>query len=97
MPNFDYKDFMVKFLYAERNGGIDTVKRLYETERIKYSDNVEYYASFVMTLNHLLWDHFERGDEKYARLYDRLYKQADRYACDHFKGEDAEYYFSFLD
>lgn len=96
MPDFDYKGFMQDFAIADRFGEAavrDTFKRAFR----EWKENVEYYASFVMTLNHRLWMWYDKGNGQMARLYDELWKKADEYGCDHFTGKDAEYYFSFLD
>lgn len=96
MPNFDYKDFMTEFITAEHIGGMNAVQCVYDREFAKWKGNVEYFASFVMTLKHRLWDHYERGNKPYVRLYDRLAKTADAYAHEHFEGKDVEYYITLL-
>lgn len=60
-------------------------------------DAVKDYARFVMTLNHLLWHHYNNGDEDMARLYDGLWRQADGFAYKHFKGDDLDWYIRYLD
>ena len=94
MP-FDYKGFMRDFRIADRFGE-NAVRDTYNRAFRGWKHNVEYYASFVMTLNHQIWNHYQTN-EKLARVYDELWKKADNYGRDHFKGKDAEYYFSFLD
>ena len=96
MPDFDYKGFMQDFHIADMFGEKavkDTFKRAFN----EWKENVEYFASFVMTLNHLIWYWHEKGDENRAELYDSLWRKADEWGCTHFKDADAEYYFSFLD
>lgn len=93
--NFDYKGFMMDFNIADRfgEGAIrDTYKRAFS----EWKDNVQYFASLVMTLNHKIWMWYEK-DEKIARVYDELWKKAHNFGSGHFKGEDAKYYFTFLD
>ena len=95
-PEFDYKGFMQDFRIADRFGKKaveDTFKRAHD----EWKDNVQYYASLVLTLNHWLWYHYDHGDEERARLYDRLWKKADSYGCWHFKGDDLSYFYRFLD
>lgn len=94
--DFDYKGFMQDFMIADRFGEAavrDTYRRAFK----EWKNDVEYYASFVMTLNHRLWMWYERKNDRMAKLYDELWRKADEYGCGHFKGEDAEYYFRFLD
>ena len=95
-PEFDYNGFMQDFRIADRFGKAavdDTFKRAFD----EWKDNVEYFASFVMTLNHLIWYHYENGNMERSRQYDRLWKKADAWGCEHFTGADAAYYFQFLD
>lgn len=92
---FDYKGFMMDFRIADKFGESairDTYKRAFN----EWKDNVEYFASFVMTLNHQIWNWYEKN-EKVARVYDELWKKAHSFGSEHFKGDDASYYFSFLD
>ena len=92
----DYKGFMTDFAIADKFGEaavIDTFNRTFK----EWKNNVEYFASFVLTLNHRLWLHYENGRTSQARLYDGLWKKAHAFGTEHFKGKDAEYYFSFLD
>lgn len=96
MEMFDYKGFMQDFQIANRFGE-KAVRDTYDRAFAQWKDNVEYFASLVLTLNHLIWAFHEQGNEKMGRLYDSLWRKADEWGCDHFKGKDAEYYCSFLD
>lgn len=60
-------------------------------------NDVKAYAKFVMTLNHLLWDRFNGGNETVARRYDALWRKYDAWAYRHFKGDDLAWYVQFLD
>lgn len=91
----DYKGFWQDFTIADKFG-VSAIKDTYKRAFEGWKDNVEYYASFVMTLNHKIWEWYEK-DEKLARLYDELWRKADEYGRNYFEGEDAEYYFEFLD
>ena len=55
------------------------------------------FASLVMTLNHKIWLWYERGNNEYAAIYNEIWEKADQYGTSHFKGDDATYYFQFLD
>lgn len=92
----DYKGFWQDFAIADAFGE-KAVKDTYRRAFKEWKDNVQYYASLVMTLNHRLWKHYEEGRMDLAKVYDGLWKEADAYGCEHFKGADAEYYFEFLD
>ena len=95
-PNFDYKGFMADFAIADAFGE-KAVEDTYRRALREWKDNVQYFASLVMTLNHRLWGHYNEGDEDMARLYDRLWSEAHEFGSSHFKGDDATYYFDFLD
>lgn len=91
------KIFMNDFVVAEQlfgNAGIQAVFKEYHN---KWKDNADYYGSFVMALNHLLWWHYDNGREEKARLYDKLWKKADAFVFEHFKGDDLNKIIAFLD
>lgn len=103
--------FMTDFSIAERFGQLE-VKDTYSRAFREWNTDVEYYTELVMVLNHKIWMHWERREmaekttknesavkyhEAMARLYDSLWKQADAYGSEHFKGADAEYYYRTLD
>ena len=92
---FDYKGFMQDFTIAD-HFGIKAIKDTYRRAFAEWKDNVEYFASLVMTLNHQIWNWYERNEE-YGRTYNELWMKAHRYGSKHFTGKDAEYYFRFLD
>jgi hypothetical protein len=50
----------------------------------------------VVALNWKIWERYEK-DESVARVYNDLWQEADAYACENFKGEDANYYFRLTD
>lgn len=93
---FDYKGFMQDFQIADRFGEKairDTYKRAFN----EWKDDVEYFTSLVLTLNHLIWFHYDRDDFDIAKTYDELWKKADSYGCEHFKGDDLNYYYRTID
>lgn len=96
MGEFDYKGFMQDFRIADRFG-VRAIKDTFKRAHDEWKDNADYYASFVMTLNHLLWYHYEHGNEEYARIYDALWKKADAFVSKHFKGEELNKIIAFLD
>ena len=93
---FDYKGFMQDFRIADRFG-VNAIKDTFNRAHDAWKDNAEYYASFILTLNHLIWYHYENDNEDIARLYNDLWEKADGYALDHFKGNDLQYILQFLD
>jgi hypothetical protein len=93
--NYDYKGFMVDFRIADRFG-VKAIEDTYNRAFKEWKDNVEYFASFVMTLNHQIWFWYQKNDT-IAKVYDSLWKKAHAFGSEHFKGDDATYYFTFLD
>lgn len=87
-----FADFCVADTYGKK-AIEDTYKQAFNS----WKDNVKMFTELVGALNHQLWLWYEAGVEEYARLYDKLWKQADAYGCEHFKGDDARHYYSVLD
>ena len=86
-----FADFSVADCYGEK-AIRDTYKRAFSG----WKNNVLYFTELVAALNHKIWQHYQTN-EAYATLYDSLWKEADAYGSDHFKGEEAQHYFSVLD
>ena len=93
---FDYKGFMGDFRVADMFG-IEAIKDTFNRCHSDWKDNAEYYGSFVMTLNHLLWYHYENGNMELAEVYEELWKKADEFIFEHFKGEELQKILAFLD
>lgn len=87
-----YADFSVADVYGEK-AIKDTYKRCFDG----WKDNVRYFTELVAALNHKLWFWHEAAVEEYSLLYDKLWKEADAYGCDHFKGEDFKHFYYVLD
>lgn len=87
-----YADFSVADFYGTK-AIEDTYKRCFDS----WKENVKYYTEFVAALNHKIWFWHEAKVDSYIQLYDRLWKKADEYGCNHFKGDDATHYFKVLD
>ena len=96
VEEFDYKGFWQDFRIADAFG-VKAIKETFNRIHYEWKDNADYYASFVLTLNHLCWYHDEHGNEEYAQLYDRLWKNADDFVMKRFKGEELEEIMAFLD
>ena len=96
MGEFDYKGFMRDFLIADRFG-INAIKDTFNRAHKEWQNNVDYYGSFIMTLNHLIWYHYEQNNQERAMLYDELWRKADDFAVNHFKGEELQKLLDFLD
>lgn len=71
----------------------DTFKRAFD----EWKDNYLYLTDLVLVLNNKLWQHYRAGDEETARLYDRLWREAESYACEHLEGDELGYFWRVLD
>ena len=87
-----FSDFCVADVYGEK-AIEDTYKQAFNS----WKDNVKMFTELVGALNHQLWFWYEAGVEEYARLYDKLWKRADAYGCEHFNADDTKHYYSVLD
>ena len=76
--------------------GIKAVKDTYNRAFKEWKDNYKYLTELVMVLNWKIWQHYETN-EPLARVYNELWQQADNYACENLKGEEAEYFFRVTD
>lgn len=76
--------------------GVDGIQDTFNRVLRDWGDNVVYFAEFCICLNHKIWAWYQKNDE-YSILYDRLWKQADEYAVNHFKGDDLTYYYDITD
>jgi len=89
--------FWSDFSIAERYGEeeiLDTFKRIFK----EYKTDYKYLTELVMVLNHKIWQHHEiPGHKRLAELYDKLWRQADEYACTHLTGEELSYFYSTTD
>ena len=71
--------FDMDFSIADRFG-IDAVKDTFNRAFNGWKNNVEYLTELVMVLNWKIWEHFERGNEPLAKVYDSLWRKGHRQA-----------------
>lgn len=86
-----YTDFSTADKFGV-NAIMDTYKRAFE----EWKTNYKYLTELVMVLNWKIFEHYEHND-KYARLYDKLWKETDQYAMDNLKEEEADYFYQITD
>lgn len=77
--------------------GLEAIRDTYRRASAEWGNNVKYMTELTMVLNWKLWDHYGKGREEYARIYDGLWKAADRYCAAHFTGDDLTYYYRTTD
>lgn len=93
---FDYKGFMNDFRIADIFG-VNAIRDTFNRCQEEWKDNADYYASFVMTLNHLIWFHYDNGNIEIANVYNELWRKADAFVYTHFKGDELNHILSILD
>lgn len=86
-----YEDFSIADHF-----GIDAIQDTYNRAMEAWKDDYKYLTELVMALNWKIWEHYEHN-EKYAKLYDKLWRKADQYACENLKGEELSYFFRTTD
>lgn len=96
MEEYDYKGFMNDFRIADIFG-IKAIKETFSRCHNEWQNNVDYYGSLILTLNHLIWFHYDNGNMEVAKVYDELWRKADDFAMNHFTGEELDKLVCFLD
>ena len=91
-----YKGFWQDFTIAEASG-VKAIRDTYNRAFKGWKNNVEYFASLVMTLNHKIWRHYEEGNETLTDIYNELWEKSYYWGLDNYKDEDAAYFIDFLD
>ena len=86
-----WNDFSIADIY-----GKDTVKDTYKRAFSEWKNDAVYLTELVLVLNHKSWQHVEKRPDL-SELYTELYYKADKYALDHLKGADWQYYFETTD
>ena len=87
-----WQDFSIADVF-----GVDAIKDTYKRAFEEWKDDYRYLTDLVIVLNHKCWQHYENGNEKISQLYSDLYYEADEYALDNLKGDEATYYFKKTD
>ena len=90
-----YEDFSIADNFGEA-AILDTYKNLISPQGI-CNHNYKYITELVMALNHKIWEHYESGDEKKARLYDNLWRKAQEIVFKKFNENELKYYYKITD
>lgn len=86
-----YQDFSIA-----DNFGINAIKDTFKRAFNEWKDDYKFLTELVMVLNWKIFEHYE-SNEPVARVYDLLWKQADEYAMENLKNEEAKYYYEITD
>ena len=83
--------FWSDFTIADRFG-VNAIKDTYKRAFNEWKDNYKYLTELVMVLNWKIWQFYEKNNQ-YAEVYNKLWEEADAYACNNLKGDEAAYFF----
>lgn len=86
-----YQDFSIADKF-----GIEAINDTYNRAFNEWKDNYKFLTELVMVLNWKIFEHY-KTNEQYAELYDKLWKEADGYACENLKDDEATYYYMTTD
>jgi hypothetical protein len=76
--------------------GTNAVDDTYNRVMKSWGDDLEYMCEWVIALNQKIWQHHESNPEL-GRAYDELWRKADEYCMNHFKGDDLTAYLNYVD
>ena len=77
--------------------GVKAIQDTYNRAFNEWKTNYKMLTELVVVLNHKIWHWHEQGNDAFGTLYDRLWKQADAYACENLKGEEASFFYGVTD
>lgn len=86
-----YQDFSIADIF-----GIDAIKDTFNRAFNEWKDNYKFLTELVMVLNWKIYEHY-KNNNTYAKLYNDLWSEADRYAVDNLKDEEANYFYDITD
>ncbi len=87
--------FWMDFCIAD-GFGIDAIQDAFNRAFDEWKTDYKYLTELVLVLNHKIWQWYEKDQEK-ATLYNKLWAEADEYACDNLKDEEFGYYWTWTD
>lgn len=76
--------------------GTNAVDDTYNRVMKSWGDDLEFMCEWVIALNQKIWQHHESNPEL-GRSYDELWRKADEYCMNHFKGDDLTAYLKYVD
>lgn len=88
--------FWMDFSIADKFG-IEAVKDTYNRAFNEWKSDYEYLTALVIILNWKIWEHYEKGNEEFARLYDSYWREAEDYAYNNLEGKELEYFWRETD
>lgn len=88
--------FRQDFTIADRYG-ISAIKDTFKRAFAEWKSNVEYVTELCIVLNWKIWEHYDKGNEEVARVYNDLWEKVDGWCQENLKGKDLEYFYKITD
>ena len=76
--------------------GTNAIRDTYENVMNSWGENLEFMCEWVISLNQKIWQHYETNRE-IAKVYDELWRKADEFCCENFKGDELTAYLDYID
>ena len=76
--------------------GENRVIETYDTVMLEWKNDIDYMCEWVIALNQKIWQHYE-SNPNLGKVYDNLWRKADEFCCEHFKGEELTKYYEYTD
>lgn len=76
--------------------GVSGIKDTYKNVMRSWGNNLEFMCEWVIALNQKIWQHYNNNREL-AKVYDELWRKADEWCINHFKGKDLQRYYEYID
>lgn len=87
-----YTDFGIAEAFGE-----DAIRDTYNMAVENWGKSIEWMTEITMILNWKIWEHYHRGNDGLARLYDELWRKAEDFVFKNFKGDDLSYFYRVTD
>ena len=76
--------------------GLEAIQDTYNRAFGEWKTNHIYLTELVMVLNWKIWQWYEKDDAK-CTLYNKLWSEADEWACENLQGEELNYFYETTD
>lgn len=76
--------------------GKDAVEETYSNVMNSWSEDLEFMCEWVVSLNQKIWQHHKTNPE-IAKVYDKLWRKADEFCMNSFKGDELHQYLEYVD
>ena len=95
--NFEVQTtFWEDFSIADRFG-VSAIKDTYKRALEYAKTNYKYLTELSLVLNHRLWMRYNQGNERYAKVYDEIWRKCHNCAHRHLKGKELSFYLNVTD